>query len=56
MYKMYECATSLNVFLQSEKEQALTQLCEQLSCELSSVAFIFEGSDSDVEALIIPRR
>lgn len=55
MYKIFECSSSLNAFMQSEKECALTQLCEQLSCDRSSVAFIFEGSDVDLEALKIPR-
>lgn len=55
MYKIFECASSLNAFMQSEKEDVLTQLCEDLSCDRSSVAFIFEGSDTDLEALKIPR-
>ncbi len=55
MYKLFECASSLDTFLQSEKEDALDKLCEELSCDRSSVAFIFEGSDNDTEALKIPR-
>lgn len=55
MYKLYECASSLNAFLQNEKNDALDKLCEELSCDRESLAFIFETSDVDVEALKIPR-
>ena len=55
MYKIFECASSLNAFLQSEKESALKQLCEELSCDRSSLAFIFDETESDISALEIPR-
>jgi len=54
MYKFFECASSLNAYLQSERHDALNKLSEELSCDPESLAFIFESSDIDIEALVIP--
>lgn len=54
--KKFSSAKSLTDFIENEREQALSYLCDELSCERESVAFIFEGSDSDDALLEIPRR
>jgi len=54
MYKLFECASSLNAYLQSERHDALNKLSEELSCDPESLAFIFESSEVDMEALEIP--
>lgn len=56
MSKKFTCAASLSVFLENEREQALSYICEELACERDSVAFIFEGSGENTESLEIPRR
>lgn len=55
MTKVFLNSNFLASFIKKEQDEVITNLCKELSCEPSSVEFLFKQGDLDIEALEIPR-